>query len=86
MRLNPEKTGTLVLLGQEMLARGDGVAAEKLLAHACQVNPRAANAFYFRGFIAWKKNDLKHASAMLEAARQARGAIGNPLVRCTKAM
>jgi tetratricopeptide (TPR) repeat protein len=78
LRLNPEETGTLVLLGQVVLALGDKAAAEKLLAHACQANSRAANAFFFRGYLAWKQKDLRRAAAMLDAARQARGRDWKP--------
>jgi tetratricopeptide (TPR) repeat protein len=78
LRLNSEETGALVLLGQVVLALGDGPAAEMLFAHACQANPRAANAFFFRGYIAWSQRDLRRASAMLEAARQARGRDWKP--------
>jgi len=78
LRLNSEETGTLVLLGQVVLALGDKTAAEKLLAHACQANPRAANAFFFRGYLAWKQKDLRRAAAMLDAARQARGRDWKP--------
>ena len=78
LRLNPEETGTLVLLGQVTLALGDGAAAEKLLAHACQANPRAVNALFFRGYIAWRQSDLRQASALLEAALQARGRDWKP--------
>ncbi|MBL0156933.1 MAG: VCBS repeat-containing protein [Bryobacterales bacterium] len=73
LRLNSEETGTLVLLGEVMLALGDDAEAEKLLAHACQANSRAANAFYFRGYVAWRQKDQAHASAMLDAAVRARG-------------
>jgi enediyne biosynthesis protein E4 len=78
LRLNPEETGVLVLLGQVELAIGQAVTAETLLAHACQANPRAANAFFFRGYIAWSQHDLRKASAMLEAALQARGRDWKP--------
>jgi TolA-binding protein len=78
LRLNSEETGALVLLGQVVLALGDGSAAEKLFAHACQANPQAANAFFFRGYIAWRQNNPRQASAMLAAARQARGRDWKP--------
>ena len=41
LSLNSEETGTLVLLGQVALARGDLASAEQQFAHACQANPRA---------------------------------------------
>lgn len=78
LRLNSEETGALVLLGQVVLALGDGSTAEKLFAHACQANPRAANAFFFRGYIAWRQNNLGQASAMLRAAGQVRGRDWKP--------
>jgi hypothetical protein len=76
--LNSEETGTFVLLGQVALAEGDGRAAEQTLAHACQANARATNAWFLRGYIAWKRGDLRQASAMLAAARNARGPDWKP--------
>lgn len=78
LRLNSEETGSLILLGQVTLALGDGPAAEKLFAHACQTNAQASNAFFFRGYIAWSQNNPKQASAMLEAVRHARGQDWKP--------
>ena len=78
LRLNSEETGTLVLLGQVALAQGDGSAAEQDFAHACQANARAANAWFLRGYIAWKRSDLQQTSAMLKAARDARGPDWKP--------
>ena len=78
LRLNPEETGALILLGQVRLALGNAAAAEGLLAHACQANPRATNAFFFRGYLAWKQGDSRRTSAMLEAALKARGRDWKP--------
>jgi len=78
LHLNSEETGTLVLLGQVALAEGDGRAAEQDLAHACQANARATNAWFLRGYIAWKRGDLRQALAMLTAARNARGPDWKP--------
>lgn len=78
LRLNPEETGTLVLLGQVALAERDFKEAERDFAHACQANPRAANAWFLRGYIAWKQSDPQRASAMLAAARTARGRDWKP--------
>jgi TolA-binding protein len=76
--LNSEETGTLVLLGQVALARGDFAAAEQYFAHVCQANPRAANAWFLRGYIAWKQQDSRQASAMLTSASKARGPDWKP--------
>ncbi|HEX9110624.1 MAG TPA: FG-GAP-like repeat-containing protein [Terriglobales bacterium] len=73
LHLNSEETGTLVLLGQVALAQGDLAKAEQHFAHACQANPRAVNVWFLRSYIAWKRQDLQKASAMLDTARSARG-------------
>ncbi len=78
LRLYPEETGTLVLLGQVSLAAGDFTAAEHHFLRVCQANPKAANAWYLRAYIAWKRNDLRQASEMLSAARSARGRDWKP--------
>ena len=78
LKLNSEETGTLVLLGQVSLAEGSFGEAEQDFAHACLANPHAANAWFLRGYIAWKKRDLQQASAMLTAARNARGRDWKP--------
>ncbi len=76
--MNSEETGTLVLLGQVALALGDLPAAEQHFAHACQANPRAANVWFLRGYIAWKQQDFRRALEMLTAARSARGRDWKP--------
>jgi len=78
LKLNPEETGVLVLLGQVELAMGQSAMAETTFARACQANSRAANAFFFRGYIAQSRHDSKTAAAMLEAARKARGPDWKP--------
>ena len=78
IHLNSEETGTLVLRGEVSLAMNDFSAAEQDFAHACQMNPRAANAWFLRGFIAWKRGDYRQALERLNAARQARGPDWKP--------
>jgi enediyne biosynthesis protein E4 len=78
LRLNSEETGTLVLLGQVALAQGDLAMAEQQFEHACQANPRAANAWFLRGYIAWRQQNFPQASAMLASARDARGRDWKP--------
>jgi enediyne biosynthesis protein E4 len=78
LSLNSEETGTLVLLGEVDLASGDLAAAERDFTHTCQANSRAANAWFLRGYIAWKGQDFRQASAMLTAARNARGPDWKP--------
>jgi cytochrome c-type biogenesis protein CcmH/NrfG len=78
LQLNPEETGTLTLLGEASLAVGDAASAERYLAHACQANPRAASAWFLRGYIAWAKRDNVRAAQMLGSAIQARGKDWKP--------
>ena len=73
LSLNSEETGTLSLLGQVALAQEDFVLAERDFVRVCQANPRAASAWYFRGYLAWKRRDLKDVSTMLASTRNARG-------------
>lgn len=73
LHLNSEETGTLVLLGQVALAEGDLTGADKNFIHACQANTHAANAWFLRGYVAWRRSDLRQSAAMLVSARNARG-------------
>lgn len=78
LRLNSEETGTLVLLGEVDLALGDLRTADQQFTHACQANARAANAWFLRGYIAWRRKDEREAAAMLAAARKALGPDWKP--------
>lgn len=78
LRLNSEETGTLVLLGQVALAAGDLAVAERHLSHACQANVRAADAWFLRAYIAWKRGGAARAAELLESAKKARGPDWKP--------
>jgi tetratricopeptide (TPR) repeat protein len=78
IRLNSEETGTLVLRGEVLLAMKDFGAADDDFAHACQMNPRAVDAWFLRGYIAWKRGDIHQASEKLGSARNARGPDWKP--------
>jgi len=78
LQLNSEETGTLVLLGEVFLAEGDFTEADRDFAHVVQANPRAANAWYFRGYIAWKRGDARQSAAMLTRAKNALGPDWKP--------
>lgn len=78
LHLNSEETGTLILLGEVELARGNLAAAQLRLEQACQANPKAGPAWFLRGYIAWTRHDTRAAEAMLAAARNARGRDWKP--------
>ena len=79
LHLNSEETGTLILLGQVALAEGKSAEADEDFANACLANPRATDAWFLRGYIAWKRHDSHQTSAMLAAARTARGPDWKPV-------
>lgn len=78
LRLNSEETGTLLLLAEVELTLGNFRAAQRHLTHVCQANPRAANAWFLRGYLAWKQHDQRETLAMLEKTRTARGRDWKP--------
>ena len=78
LKLNSEETGTLTLLGEVSLAQGDLSEAERSLAHVCQANPRAVNAWFLRGYVAWRKGDIRNAAIMLTNARKSLGPDWKP--------
>jgi hypothetical protein len=78
LALNPEETGTLLLLGQVALGLGDFDEAEQRFAHVCQANPHSASAWFFRSYIAWKRHDAVLASQLLQSASKARTQGGKP--------
>jgi tetratricopeptide (TPR) repeat protein len=78
LRLNSEETGALLLLGEIELGLGDMAGAERTLAHVCQANQRAASAWFLRGYVAWKRRDLRRAAEMLTVSRAALGAESKP--------
>ncbi len=78
LALNSEETGTLILLGEVLLAEGKSAEAEQDFAHACLANPHAASAWFLRGYIAWSKRNVSQADAMLAAVRTARGRDWKP--------
>jgi len=79
LRLNSEETGTLVLRGEVELAQGHFPEADRDFGHVIQANPRAANAWYFRGYIAWKRGDGRQSGVLLTQARNALGPDWKPV-------
>ena len=73
LALNPEETGTLLLLGEIALLKGDRNTAARRLELVCRTNPRATGGYFLRGYLAWKRNDAGRAREYLSAAKNARG-------------
>jgi hypothetical protein len=76
--LNPEETGALQLLGEIALLKGEANVATQRFELACRTNPRAVGAFFLRGYLAWKLNDVRRARELLTAAKDARGKDWKP--------
>ena len=78
LALNPEETGTLLLLGEIALLRRDPITAARRLELACRTNPRAVGGYFLRGYLAWKSNDVAQARGLLASAKNARGKDWKP--------
>jgi hypothetical protein len=78
LALNPEETGTLLLLGEIALLKGDVKSAERRLELACRTNPRATGGYFLRGYLAWREHHLARARELLISAASARGKDWKP--------
>ena len=78
LSINPEETGSLLLLGELALLRGDERTAAQRLEWACRTNPRATGGFFLRAYLAWKKGDNAQAEELLRASHGARGKEWKP--------
>ncbi len=76
--INPEETGTMLILGEVALAMGRTAVAQQRLQWVCTTNPRAVGAWFLRGYLAWKAGDAAGARRMLEGAAAARGREWKP--------
>ena len=77
-KLNPEETGTLLLLGEIALLHGDLSAGERDFHAACQANPRSTGGLFFGAYAAWKRHDRAAATSLLAAAKQTLGPEWKP--------
>jgi tetratricopeptide (TPR) repeat protein len=78
LRITQEETGTLMLLGETALARGNLVQAEERLELVCRANPRALGALFLRAYVKWSRGDGRGARSLLSAAADARGKDWKP--------
>ncbi len=78
LEINREGTGSLLVLGEIALLRGNLEKADDHLARATYTNPRAVGGFFLRGYMAWKRGDEAAARALLERAQAARGPDWKP--------
>lgn len=77
-QINPEETGALQLLGEVQLLQGNEAEAEASFAAICATNPRAAAAFFLRGYLAWRQDRSVAAAEYLKATRAALGPEWQP--------
>jgi tetratricopeptide (TPR) repeat protein len=78
LALNPEETGSLLLLAEIALARGDLAVADERLRLALRSNARSVPALYMRAWIAAQRKNASEAAALLASARAARGPDWKP--------
>ncbi len=78
LEINREETGSLLVLGEIALLRGEIEAAEHHLSRATTTNPRAVGGFFLRGYMAWRRGDEAAARELLETARAALGPDWKP--------
>ena len=55
--VNPEETGSLLLIGEIGLLRNELKTAEQRLSWACRTNPRAVGGFFLRAYLSWREGN-----------------------------
>ena len=78
LAINQEETGSLLVLGEIALLKGDRELADQRFEWACRTNPEAVGGFFLRGYLAWKRGDAPAAVALLAEAHAARGEAWKP--------
>jgi tetratricopeptide (TPR) repeat protein len=78
LEINREETGSLLVLGEVAMLRGNFEEADDHLARATYTNPRAVGGFFLRAYMAWKRGDESAARKLLETAQAARGPDWKP--------
>lgn len=81
LRLNQEETGTLMLLAETTLARGEFAEAEQQCKLACRANPRAAGALFFRAYVRWAGGDEGEARPAAPGSGRCPGKTGSRKAR-----
>jgi tetratricopeptide (TPR) repeat protein len=78
LEINKEETGTILILGQIALMRGDAALAKQSFEANTGTNPRSTGGFYLQAYLAWKQGDSASAAALLEKAADTRGEDWKP--------
>jgi tetratricopeptide (TPR) repeat protein len=76
--INKEETGSILVLGQIALMRGDAELARQSFEANTGTNPRSTGGFYLLAYLAWKQGDSADAAALLEKAAGTRGEDWKP--------
>jgi len=77
LSLTEERSARLRDLAIDTFLR-DPREPETTFVHVSQANARSVNAWFFRGYVSWKKGDVQVATAMLRSARAAIGPDWKP--------
>jgi len=78
LEINKEETGSILVLGQVALMRGDTALAKQNFEANTGSNPRSTGGFYLQAYLAWKRGDAAASKALLEKAQGTRGEDWKP--------
>lgn len=78
LEINKEETGSILVLGQIALMRGDDALARENFEANTGTNPRSTGGFYLQAYVAWKRGDTEASAALLEKAVGTRGEDWKP--------
>ena len=78
LEINKEETGSILVLGQIALMRGDDVLAKRNLEANTGTNPRSTGGFFLQAYLAWKRGENEASEALLKKAQATRGEDWKP--------
>ena len=78
LEINKEETGTILVLGELALMRGDNDLALQRLEWNTGTNPRSTGGFFLQGYVAWLRGDAEASVSLLQKAQDTRGEDWKP--------
>ena len=76
--INKEEIGSLQVLGEIAVLRGDDDLARQRFEWVCQTHARSVGALFLRAYLRWSQGDVAASRELLVVAREARGADWKP--------